>query len=244
MLPMRTGRRSILAATTRDPEAPATAIVTGSELVTVDRWQARAYEYAITAAYHPDDPPSLHGWNPTGQHGAPAGYDLVLATPRTLSALGWCFFTTDRGVSDDIMRANRQAAQDVAVEFSVAIGAETPVMVSHLFDSAGQPWLHVHVVLGALARPQRPGWSGPQRAGEVWLPLDSARVARMAQRLIFGYHLLVRRTVTPMVRELGLNWQRLAEDGSCEVWGLTAPMLECISQPARPLGEIHACQVE
>jgi len=47
-----------------------------------------------------------------------------------------------------------------------------------------------------------------------------------------------------MLRELGLNWQRLAEDGSCEVWGLTAPMLECVSQPARPLGEIHACQVE
>jgi hypothetical protein len=28
------------------------------------------------------------------------------------------------------------------------------------------------------------------------------------------------------------------------VWGLTAPMLACVSQPARPLGEIHACQVE
>jgi len=241
---MRTGRRSILAATTRDPEAPATAIVTGSELVTIDRWQARAWEQAITAAYHPDDPPPLHGWNPTGQHGAPVGYDLVLATPRTLSAVGWCFFSTDRGVSDDIMRANHQAAQEVAVELSVAIRSETPVMVSHLFDSAGQPWLHVHVVLGALARPERPGWSGPQRQEEVWRPLDPATVARMAQRLIFGYHLLVRRAVTGLIRELGLNWQRLAEDGSCEVWGLTAPMLECISLPARPLGEIHACQVE
>ena len=60
------------------------------------------------------------------------------------------------------------------------------------------------------------------------------------QPLIFGYHLLVRRAVTGLVRDLGLNWQRLAEDGSCEVWGLTAPMLECISLPARPLGEIHA----
>jgi hypothetical protein len=241
---VRTGRRSIVAISTRDPEASAPAIVTGSELVTVNRWQARAYEDAIIAAYHPDEAPPVHGWNPAGQHGAPVGYDLVLATPRTLSALGWCFFTTDRGVSDEIMRANHQAAQEVAVEFSVAIGAETPVMVSHLFDSAGQPWLHVHVVCGALVRPQRPGWSGPQRAGEVWLPLDPARVVRMAQRLIFGYHLLVRRAVTGLLRELGLNWQRLAEDGSCEVWGLTAPMLECVGQPARPLGEIHACQVE
>jgi hypothetical protein len=179
---VRTGRRSILAATTRDPEAPATAIMTGSELVTIDRWQARAYEQAITAAYHPDNPPPLHGWNPTGEGGGSVGYDLVLATPRTLSAVGWCFFSTDRGVSDDIMRANHQAAQDVAVKFSVAIGSETPVMVSHLFDSAGQPWLHVHVVCGALARPERPGWSGPQRQDEVWLPLDPATVARMAQR--------------------------------------------------------------
>jgi len=69
-----------LAATTRDLEAPATAIVTGSALVTIDRWQARAWEHAITAAYHPDDPPPLHGWNPAGQHAAPVGYDLVLAT--------------------------------------------------------------------------------------------------------------------------------------------------------------------
>jgi hypothetical protein len=227
---------------TREPEAPTT--VTGSELVTITRWQARAWEQAITTAYHPDQPPALHGWNPTGEGGAPIGYDLVLATPRTLSALGWCFFTTDRGVSDEIMRVDRQAAQDVAVEFSVAVGTETPVMVAHQFDSAGQPWLHTHVIVGALARPERPGWSGPQREREVWLPLDAATVVGMAERLIFGYHLLVRRAVTPTLRELGLNWQRMVADGSCEVWGLTAPMLECIRQSARRLGEIHACQVE
>jgi hypothetical protein len=219
-------------------------MVTGSELVTISRWQARAWEQAITDAYHPDPAPALPGWNPAGEGDGPVGYDLVLATPRSLSALGWCFFTTDRGVSDDIMRADRQAAQDVAVEFSIAIGAEVPVMVAHQFDSAGQPWLHTHVIVGALARPERPGWTGPRREREVWRPLDHARVMAIAERLIFGYHLLVRRTVTPTLRELGLNWRRLAADGSCEVWGLTAPMLGCVSQPARRLGEIHACQVE
>jgi hypothetical protein len=233
-----------LAATTRDPETPAPATVTGSELVRINRWQARAWEHAIAAAYHPDEPPAVRGWNPAGEHGAPVGYDLVLATPRTLSVLGWCFFDTDRGVADEIMRADHRAVQDVAVEFSITIGSEVPVLVAHQFDSAGQPWLHTHVIVGALARPERPGWTGPQRHREVWAPLDATTVAGMAERLIFGYHLLVRRTVSPTLRELGLNWQQMTPDGSCEVWGLTPPMLECVSQPARPLGEIHACQVE
>jgi hypothetical protein len=88
------------------------AMVTGSELMTINRWQARGWEQAISAAYHPDQPPTAAGWNPACQHGGPVGYDLVLATPRTLSALGWCFFSTDRGVSDEIMRADRRAVQE------------------------------------------------------------------------------------------------------------------------------------
>lgn len=52
---------------TRDPETPAPATVPGSELVTINRWQARAWEQAITAAYHPDQPPVLDGWNPPGE---------------------------------------------------------------------------------------------------------------------------------------------------------------------------------
>jgi hypothetical protein len=229
---------------TRDPEASAPAMAPGSELVRINRWQVRGYEHAISAAYHPEPAPEVRGWNPTGEHGAPVGYDLVLATPRTLSALGWCFFDTDRGVSDEIMRADHRAVQDVAVEFSVTIGSEVPVLVAHQFDSVGQPWLHTHVIVGALARPERPGWTGPQREREVWMPLDEVTVAGMAERLIFGYHLLVRRSVSPTLRELGLNWQQMAPDGACEVWGLTAPMRACVSRPAWPLGEIHACQVE
>jgi hypothetical protein len=244
MLPVRTGRRSIVAVSTRDLEAPATTMVTGSELVTINRWQARAWERAITAAYPTQDMAPPLGWNPTGRHGAPVGYDLVLATPQTLSALSWCMFGSHRDVSDDINQAHSAAAQGAAVEFSTAIGAETLLVVGHLFDSQGQPWSHWHVICGALSRPasQRPGWSGPQRGSEVWLPLDHETVVRMAGRFVFGYHLLLRRALTPMVRELGLNWEQLAPDGSCEVWGLTAPVLECISLPARPLGEIHACR--
>ncbi len=229
---------------TRNPETPAPAVVAGSELVTVNRWQARAWEQAIAAVYHPEPAPEVRGWNAAGEHGAPVGYDLVLATPRTLSALGWCFFTTDQGVSDEIMRGDRDAAHDVAVEFSVTTGSEVPVLVAHQFDSAGQPWLHTHVIVGALTRPERPGWTGPQRQREVWVPLNEVTVAGMAERLIFGYQLLLRQTLSPMLRELGLNWQQMAQDGSCEVWGMTAAMLECISEPARRLGEIHACQVE
>ncbi|HZD67935.1 MAG TPA: hypothetical protein VFA45_03145 [Actinomycetes bacterium] len=46
---------------TRDPETPAPAMVTGSELVTINRWQARAWDHAIAAAYHPDQPPAVDG---------------------------------------------------------------------------------------------------------------------------------------------------------------------------------------
>jgi hypothetical protein len=230
-----------MAATTRDLEVPAPAMVTGSELIVVTRWQARAWEQVIASTSAKAPAPPL-GWNPDGAHGAPVGYDLVLATPRTLSALSWCMFGADRGVSDEIYEAHASAAQGAAVEFSTVVGAEGPRLVGHAFDSQGQPWTHWHVVYGALARPEQPGWSGPHRGGEVWRPLDQRAVAGMAERFIFGYHLLLRRALTPMVRELGLNWERMAADGSCEVWGLTAPMLECVAEPARPLGEIHACR--
>jgi hypothetical protein len=51
---------------TRNPETPAPAVVTGSELVTITRWQARGWEQAILAAYHPDQAPAVRGWNPAG----------------------------------------------------------------------------------------------------------------------------------------------------------------------------------
>jgi hypothetical protein len=230
-----------LAATTRDPEAPALAMVTGSELVTINRWQARAWEHGIAVAYHPDQPPAVDGWNPAGEHGAPVGYDLVLATPRTLSALGWCFFSTDRGVSDEIMRADHRPCRMSRLSSRSRSGRKCR---SWWRTSSTLPGSRSYTPMWSWARPERPGWTGPQRQREVWLPLDAVTVAGMADRLIFGCHLLVRRSVSPTLRELGLNWQQMAPDGSCAVWGMTPAMLTCFSLPARPLGGIHACQVE
>jgi hypothetical protein len=202
---------------TRDPEVPAAA-ATGSGLVVISRWQAHTYQQAIAASALDDPAPPL-GWNPTGRHGAPVGYDLVLATPRTLSALvGWRLPGTDWDLTDEIMRAHFTAVRDVAMEFCAAVGAETPVRVSHCFDSAGQSWLHHHVLCGVLACLDGPDES--QHGGrEVWLPLDQPLVVRMAERMIFGYHLLLRQAVTPLIGELGLRWGALASDGSCELWG-------------------------
>jgi hypothetical protein len=67
-------------------------------------------------------------------------------------------------------------------------------------------------------------------------------VAEQAARHIYGYQLLVRRAVTELVgAELGLGWAAPAADGSCEVTGLPARVLQSIEQPCRPLSEIGAC---
>lgn len=227
---------------TRDPETPAPATQAGSELVTINRWQARTWEHAISAAYHPDTPPAVGGWNPTGEHGAPVGYDLVLATPRTLSALvGWQLAHSDRDLTGEIMRAHFLVVRDVAMEFCAAIGAAPEVRLGHCFDSVGQSWLHHHVLVGALTFMDSP--DGPPSGG-VWVGLDGALVARMAERMVFGYHLLLRQAVSPLIGELGLGWGAPAPDGSCELWGLSPQVAASISQPARPLGEIAACQHE
>jgi hypothetical protein len=54
----------------------------GSELLAIDRRRARDYARVLAAAGHPPA-----GWNPTGEHGAPTGWDLVLVAPRTISVL-------------------------------------------------------------------------------------------------------------------------------------------------------------
>jgi hypothetical protein len=48
--------------------------------------------------------------------------------------------------------------------------------------------------------------------------------------------------VTELVgAELGLGWSSPAVDGSCEVTGLPARVLQSIEEPCRPLSEIRAC---
>jgi hypothetical protein len=208
--------------------APTTA--TGSTLVTVDRSQAGDYQQSLATLGHR----LPLGWDATGWQSRVAGYDLLLATPRTLSALGWFLVGGDQPeLGRQVHQAHREAARAVAVEFVAASGAEAPSLVGHGFDSARQPWLHAHLVYGALAA-----------SDDGFVPLDRGRVEEQADLHIFGYHLLVRQAVTDLVRELGLGWAPPAYDGSCEVTGLPSRVLAAVEQPCRPLSEIAACWLE
>jgi hypothetical protein len=207
--------------------APATA--TGSTLVTVDRDQAGDWQQALAGLGRR----LPVGWDASGERsGGVAGYDLVLASPRTLTALAWFLMSADQDhLADPILQAHHDALTAVAAEFGCAIGAEAPSMVGHGYDSAGQPWSHAHLVYGALAA-----------TNHGFVPLDPGRVAEQAERHIFGYQLLVRRAVTELVgAELGLGWAAPAADGSCEVTGLPGRALQVIEEPCRPLSEIGAC---
>jgi hypothetical protein len=207
--------------------APATA--TGSTLVAVDRHQAGDWQQALAGLGRR----LPVGWDASGERtGGVAGYDLVLAAPRTLSALAWFLMSANQDhLADPILQAHHDALRAVAVEFGCATGAEAPTMVGHAYNSTRQPWSHAHLVFGALAA-----------TNHGFIPLDPGRVAEQAERHIFGYHLLVRRAVTELVgAELGLGWAAPAADGSCEVTGLPAQGLQVIEEPCRPLSEIGAC---
>jgi len=152
--------------------------------------------------------------------------------PRTLSALAWFLLCAGQEeLAEPIHQAHEEAVLGVSVEFTCAVGTESPTVVGHGYDSARQPWSHAHLVYGALAA-----------TNHGFVPLNPVRVAEQAERHIFGYHLLVRRAVTELVgAELGLGWAAPATDGSCEVIGLPARALAEIRQPCRPLSEIAAC---
>jgi hypothetical protein len=207
--------------------APTTA--TGSTLLTVDRSRAGDYQRSLATLGHR----LPLGWDATGWRCRVAGYDLLLATPRTLSALGWFLMAEDLQLGRRVHQAHREAARTVAVEFAAATGAEAPSLVGHGLDSAHQPWLHTHLVYGALAA-----------GDDGFVPLDRERVEEQADLHIFGCHLLVRRAVTELVRELGLGWAPPAYDGSCEVSELPARVLQAVEEPCRPLSEIVARRLE
>jgi hypothetical protein len=206
---------------------PTTA--TGSTLVTVDRSQAGDYQRSLATLGHR----LPLGWDATGWRSRVAGYDLLLATPRTLSALGWFLMAEDPELGRQVPQAHREAARAVAVELAAATGAEAPSLVGHGFDSARQPWLHSHLVYGALAA-----------TDDDFVPFDPDRVEEQADLHIFGYHLLLRQAATDLVRELGLGWAPPADDGSYEVTGLPTRVLQAIEQPCRPPSEIGACRLE
>jgi len=202
----------------------------GSMLGAVDRRHAGDYERSLATMGHR----LPLGWDAAGWRSRVAGYDLVLATPRTLSALGWFLMgSEDPELGRQVHQAHREATRAVAVEFATATGAEAPSLVGHGFDSARQPWLHAHLVYGALAA-----------GDDGFVPLDLERVEEQADLHIFGYHLLVRHAVTDLIGELGVRWAPPADDGSCEVTGLSTRVLQAVEQPCRPLSEIAACRLE
>jgi hypothetical protein len=202
----------------------------GSMLGAVDCSRAGDYQRSLATLGHR----LPLGWDATGWQSRVAGYDLLLATPRTLSALAWFLMGGDHpDLGRQVHQAHREAARAVAVEFAATTGAEAPSLVGHGFDSARQPWLHAHLVYGALAA-----------GDDGFVPLDRERVEEQADLHIFGYHLLVRQALTELIRELGLGWAPPADDGSCEVSGLPARVLAEIEQPCRPLSEIAACRLE
>jgi hypothetical protein len=223
---MSTGRVREVGAMTLT--APTTA--TGSTLVPVDRSQAGDYQRSLTTLGHR----LPLGWDAGEWRSRVAGYDLLLATPRTLSALGWFLMGGDQPeLGRRLHQAHREAARVVAVEFAAATGAEAPSLVGHGFDSARQPWLHTHLVYGALAA-----------TDDGFVPLDVQRIEEQADLHTFGYHLLVRQAITELIRELRLGWAPPAEDGSCEVTGLPSRVLQAVDQPCQPLSEIAACRLE
>ena len=182
---------------TRDPQAPPAAMVTGSRLTVVTRWQAHGYEQAMgSPGQDHQRPPS--GWDRHARSGV-VGYDLVLATPRTLSALALAMVREDPEVTRAIVGAHHQAMVEVAHQLTLAATVEMPVLVGHDLDSVGQPWLHAHVIYGALAR------AGRQDPGG-WVVVDGGRLERLAVMLIWGYQLLVRHQLADLLGELGLDW--------------------------------------
>jgi hypothetical protein len=194
----------------------------------MDRWQAGDWRQGL-ATLHARLPV---GWDPAGERSSSvAGYDLVLAAPRTLSALAWFLMSADQDhLADRILHAHHDAITAVAVEFGCATGAEAPTMVGHGYDSARQPWSHSRLVYGALAA-----------TNQGFVPLDPVRVAAQAERHIFGYRCWSGAVIELVGAELGLRWAASARDGSCEVTGLPARALDAIRQPCRPLSEIAAC---
>ena len=208
--------------------APTTATPTGSMLAVVRRWQAGDYQQTVATLGRR----LPLGWDPTAERGT-AGYDVVLATPRTLTALGWFLVERRPEVTEAINRAHAEASSAVAVELAVAVGAHAPTFVDHCYDSARQPWLHTHLLYGALVA-----------TDDGFKPVGAALVAEQATLHIWGYHLLLRRAVIELVRELDLRWAPAAEDGCCEVLGLPTRVLQAVEEPCRPLSEIAACRLE
>jgi hypothetical protein len=214
-------------------------VAVGSALLVIDCRQARDYERVLALA----DPPA--GWNPVGEHGAPAGWDLVLVAPRTLSVLlyeliGQALAQLERGRSgaaranalfdhhQQLAHAHHQAVELVARQFTQQAHLASPWQTCHPLDSAHQALLHTHLVFGALS------------VGGRRLPHDPQRLAAHAQRAIRGYHRRLQERAGGVVGCYGW-WGPPGPDGAAELLGLPAELLATHGGPCRPLSEIAAC---
>jgi hypothetical protein len=218
----------------------------GSELLAIDRRWARDYARVMAAAGRP--PP---GWNPAGEHEAPAGWDLVLVAPRTLSVLlyeliGQALAQLERGRSgveranalldhqQQLAGAHHQAVQLVVRQFTeqthLASPWQTwhPWQTCHPLDSAHQALLHTHTIYGALTE-------GGRR-----LPHDPQRLRAHAERAICGYHRRLQEQAGDVASCYGW-WGPPGADGAAELLGLPAELLAAHGRPCRPLSEIAAC---
>jgi hypothetical protein len=219
-----------------------TAVV-GSGLLAID--PSRAGEYARVLAGFGEQLPA--GWNPEGAHGEVAGWDLVLVEPRTLSILRYDLldhYLTQVARSSDgavsllaeqlherqarIAWAHYRTAEVLVWRLAQALHLPPPRLVDHPLDSARQPLLHTHVILGALTE------------GGHRLPLDRGRLGRLAQRTVVDYHRRLQAQVTAPLRD-PYAWGAPGPDGRAELLGLPAELLAEFSGPCRPLSEIAAC---
>ncbi len=212
----------------------------GSELLAISPRRAR--DYARVLAGFGGLPA---GWNPRGEHGAVAGWDLLLVEPRTLSVLryeliGRALAELRGGRSGlvaaaDLFERHQQLAKahHRTVELMVRRLAEAahippPPLVDHPLDSAHQPLLHTHVVVGALTE-------GGRR-----LPLDAGRLRLLAGRTIIDYQRRLREATAGLVGP-DCWWGSAGPDGAAELVGLPAGLLAAHSGRCRPLSEIAAC---
>src|SRR6266511_4471915 len=85
----------------------------GSGLLPIGRRQARDYaEVMAVCGFFVRGRRVPAGWNPGGEHGAVAGWDLVLVAPRTLSVLAYDL--TGRALAD-LQRGGRGGARAAAL---------------------------------------------------------------------------------------------------------------------------------
>jgi hypothetical protein len=181
----------------------------GSMLGAVNRQHADDYQRSLTTLGHR----LPLGWDAAGWRGRLAGYDLLLATPRTLSALGW--FLMGGGQPElgrQVHQAHREAARAVAVEF-----AADRERVARQAQQLREGWLERH--LDAIARDrelarvlawrgrvevravelERPGWL--RELGEVPATVKGQRALRQVVARVEQYR--ERYGITDPERALG-----------------------------------------